>query len=535
MLKRNSLLAKIRSGTPVLLAPALMMIGASTAAAEMTGQQIMKNRCVACHSVDDEDQTYSRISDQRKSPEGWHMTLNRMENHRGLELPSDEKQVLIKYLADQQGLAPEEARPYRYMLEQDANRIEDADPALAEMCVRCHSEARIGLQRRTKEEWEWLVHFHIGQYPTLELHAGSRDREWFKLASTDVVTTLAEKFPLQNTAWEEWQQVAPPELEGSWRVFGFVPEKGDFVARMQLEETEDDRFDVHLEGYYADGSPLQGGGSGTLYTGYEWRASLDLDGTQVRQVMAANPDGSGMHGRQFERDSREMGGELRAVRDGDDDEGAVAGVMPGHLQVGDSAILTLVGSDLAGEVWLGEGVEILEEIQRSEDHVVVRARADGTPGLRDVSVGDSRGRDLLRVYDTVSRLAIEPANAVARIGGPDGAQMEKVRVPYRAVAYATGADGEEMRLGTMPVSWSIEPADEQAQATNDQLLAGEIDEHGVFTPADAGPNPDRFMSGNNTGRLNVVATLEQPEEQETVQGKGSLLVAVPDFVNKVLY
>jgi quinohemoprotein amine dehydrogenase len=532
MLKRNALLAMIRNGIPVLLTPALVM-GASTVAADMTGREIMENRCIACHAVNDADQTFSRISEQRKSPEGWHMTLNRMQHHRDVVLPADEKRTLIKYLADTQGLAPDESAPYRYLLEQDTNRVEDPHPALAENCARCHSSARIGLQRRSVDEWESLVHFHIGQIPTLELQAGSRDREWFHLARTEVLEVLADEYPLESAAWDEWQQTTSPELAGSWWLFGSVPGKGDFEARMQVEETDADHFQVQLDGHYADGQSLQGNGTATRYTGYEWRASLDLDGRQVRQVMAASRDGADMHGRQFERDAREMGGELRAVRDSG--ESAVVAVMPGHLRTGETATLTLVGSELSGDIGLGDGIRVLEEVARSADRITVRVQAEGEPGRRDVRVGDARGTELLTVYDTISRLEVQPENAVARIGGPGDSQMEKVRVPYRAIAYATGPNGEELRLGTVPVSWSVEPSDEYAEAARDHVYAGEIDEHGIFTPADAGPNPERFMSGNNTGRLAVIATLDQNDAQQAVQGRGSLIVSVPDFVRKVLY
>ena len=45
------------------------------------------------------------------------------------------------------------------------------------LCARCHSYARVALQRRDAAEWLKLVHFHLGQYPTTEYQAGGRDRE----------------------------------------------------------------------------------------------------------------------------------------------------------------------------------------------------------------------------------------------------------------------------------------------------------------------------------------------------------------------
>ncbi len=521
----NSIRGIFRAGalalTGMLFAPAI--------AAQSAGAEVIRTTCLACHS--EQGGAVSRISDQRKSPEGWHMTLNRMEHLRAVKLSPTDKRAVIKHLADTQGLAPSEAQPYRYLLEQDTNLIEDTPEAYVEMCARCHSAARFGLQRRTEEEWRLLVHFHLGQYPTLELHALSRDRPWMHLAMTETVPQLAADYGLDSEAWKSWKNAAKPELGGQWRMLGYVPGKGEFDARMTAVRTSPDRFRLNVEGRYADGSPLRGEGNATVYTGYEWRASLDLDGVSMRQVMAASADGAEMSGRQFMRDAREIGGVLNAVKEGAGSR--VLAVMPSHLRVGETGTVTIVGNRLGGRVSLGEGVRIVEEISRSADRITVRARATGAAGMRDVAVGQARGAGLLAVYDRIDRVEVLPENAVARVGGPGDAQMEKVRVAYRAVAYATGPDGQsELRLGYLPVSWGIEPADEYAAEAEDHLYAGNIDANGVFTPGDAGPNPQRFMSGGNTGRLAVVATVA--DGAGPVEGRANLLVAVPDFVRRVL-
>jgi quinohemoprotein amine dehydrogenase len=213
-------------------------------------------------------------------------------------------------------------------------------------------------------------------------------------------------------------------------------------------------------------------------------------------------------------------------------------VMPSHLRIGAPAqTLTVVGSGLSGQVSLGDGVRVVEVLSSSPDRVMVRAEASGTPGMRDVAVGAAQGAGLLAVYDRVARVEVMPSNAVARIGGPGDAQMAKVRVAYRAVAYAAGPDGQpgtddDLRLGYMDATWAAEPFDEAAAETRDHEFAGSFDEDGVFTPADAGPNPQRAMSTNNVGNLTVVATVD--DGGEPVQGQAHLLVAVPDFVRRVL-
>jgi quinohemoprotein amine dehydrogenase len=169
--------------------------------------------------------------------------------------------------------------------------------------------------------------------------------------------------------------------------------------------------------------------------------------------------------------------------------------------------------------------------------VVVRARAEGGDGLRDVAVGAARGKGLLAVYERVARVDVEPANAIARVGGPGDAQMEKVGVAYRALGWAAGRDGkagtaDDLRLGYLPVQWSIEAADEEAEKARDQDFVGRIGADGVFVPGDAGPNPARPKSLGNTGRVKVVAAVG--EAGERVEGRGSLDVAVPDFVQRAL-
>ena len=115
--------------------------------------------------------------------------------------------------------------------------------------------------------------------------------------------------------------------------------------------------------------------------------------------------------------------------------------------------------------------------------------------------------------------------------------MEKIGVAYRAVGYAAGPDGkagtgDDLKLGYIPAKWAIAPADHTAEEELDHKFAGSIDDSGVFTPGDAGPNPQRKMSANNVGRLSVVATVE--EGARPVRGQGRLLVSVPDFVHEVL-
>ena len=77
---------------------------ASVSAQAADGESIIRDRCLACHTeTGDAAAPFSRISEQRKTPEGWMVTLNRMHQQRGIVISPEEKRELVKYLADTQG------------------------------------------------------------------------------------------------------------------------------------------------------------------------------------------------------------------------------------------------------------------------------------------------------------------------------------------------------------------------------------------------------------------------------------------------
>jgi quinohemoprotein amine dehydrogenase len=154
--------------------------------------------------------------------------------------------------------------------------------------------------------------------------------------------------------------------------------------------------------------------------------------------------------------------------------------------------------------------------------------------VRSVQVGQVKSDQAFAVYDRVARVEVEPPQSIARIG-ENGASQAKVRATYRAVAYAAGQDGkpgteDDIRLGYMPATWSVKPFDELAEHDKDVEFAGTMDAaNGIFTPGDAGPNPQRLMSANNVGNLSVVATVRDGGQQ--VDGEGHLLVTIQNYMN----
>ena len=142
-----------------------------------TPEELIHLNCAGCHlPVEKPDAGLTRMQQQRKTPEGWQMTLTRMHVlHKSPftdpdgASPEDVMRTLVKYFADTKGLAPAESARYRYSLEQRHNTIDvPEDPEYAVMCARCHAESRVGLQRRSEAEWRDLVHFHLAQFSTSE-------------------------------------------------------------------------------------------------------------------------------------------------------------------------------------------------------------------------------------------------------------------------------------------------------------------------------------------------------------------------------
>lgn len=488
---------------------------------------IINQTCVACHASNGQ-QGWSRISEQRKTPEGWLMTIARMQNAHGLQISDEDRRTVVKYLADKQGLAPSESEPGRYALERRLNTVEKiGDQRYTEMCARCHSAARPALQRRAEPEWRHLVHQHLGQWPSLEYQQFGRDREWLKIALEEMVPYMAKNYPMDSTAWSQWTQNLPASTSfaGGWSFSGHMTGKGALRGNMQVKSLGQDRFDVQVQGQFADGSPFNGKGQALVYTGHEWRASLDINGTPMRQVFSVQ-DGR-MKGRMFETAHDERGLDFDAARE--DGPATVLAVQPAHLRQGSEATLTIVGAKLQGQPDFGPGVKVLSvEGNGSRMQVKVRVEAQAPTGLRTASVGSAPGYSVA-VYDRVQQVKVIPSYAVARIGG-NGGSRPKIQGRFDAEAWGKNAQGQEFRIGLMPANWSVQPFNAVAKEERDLQFAGQMDaRHGVFTPGNAGPNPKRNMGTNNAGNLQVTATVK--DGKQTVQGEGQLIVTVQTWIN----
>ncbi|HKT97202.1 MAG TPA: quinohemoprotein amine dehydrogenase subunit alpha [Paraburkholderia sp.] len=488
---------------------------------------IISHTCAACHTAESKD-SWSRISHQRKTPEGWLMTIARMQTMHGLVISDEDRQILVKYLADRQGLAPSETADARYALEQRLNTQETiGTEEFKQMCARCHSAARPVLQRRPVEEWDRLVNFHLGQWPSIEYSAMGRDRDWLQIGLRDIAPMLAKQYPYDSKDWTDWQKNRPvaSTFVGNWTFSGHMPGRGDAYGVMSVAGGANDTFKVSLKGRYADGSALDGNGTAILYDGYEWRASIKVQGVEMRQVLAAT--NGAMQGRMFDDAHTERGLDFTAAKAG---AARILGVQPGYIKAGMQAELTVVGTDLQGTPDFGPGVVVTSVVARSPQAIRVRvkASADSAVGPRAVSVGGAKLADF-SVYRQIKEVKVVPEYAVARIGG-NGGPVPKVEGRFDAQAWGVDAAGKPFRIGVVPAQWSVEPFNDQAKEDHDVKFAGAMQAStGIFTPGDAGPNPARRMSTNNTGNLNVIATVT--DGGQSVSGKAHMIVAVQRWNN----
>lgn len=507
-----------------LLAGLLLLGAGSTLAAPPT---LLLQKCGACHPG---TQKLERISNIRKSPEGWDMTIVRMGVWHRVQVTRAERKALVKYLADTQGLAPEESAPYRALIERQPN-LPDVAPSepLAQMCGRCHSFGRVALQRRDANEWRKLVHTHMGQYPSVEYSALGRDRDWFDLAVGETAAKLGEIYPHSTAAWTRWRRAAHRPPTGEWRVAGHRPGVGDYSGYMRVRALAGDRYAVAYDLSYGDGNRLVGEGESIVYAGYEWRGSALLGNQETRSVFALSPDGRAMAGRWFMRGADEIGARFEAVRMDAARPGTILAVSPAIVKSGESTTVRVSGVKLATasleRADLGAGVRIERASRVSDDEALLTVTvADGAAvGWRKLGPGPAGSEARLAVYRQFDSIRVEPEFAIARLGGGANAPLT---AQFEAIAFLAGPDGkpgteDDVRLGAVNAHWQVDNHDEKAKAANDAAFAGVMESTGRFWPALAGQNPAR-NNQSNAGDLSVLATVQ--DGARTVTGKGRLVV-----------
>jgi len=523
--------------------------------------ELVRSRCGGCHKSDDQKRM-SRISYRRATPENWERTIKRMVtlNHATLD-PADARTIL-KYLADHQGLAPEETRPIEFEAERrTAEYVYAADKDTADTCSSCHSMARVLSERRTKEEWELLVAMHRGYYPLVDvqpMNGGQGFRRTRPLQTEPgpdgrppdnrnpmdkALEHLEKAMPLTTPDWSAWSvAMQPPKLAGQWVLVGSAPGKGPVYGQVTIaaDPASPDAFTTELRYTVArTGEPVSRKSKALVYTGYQWRGRGAGDQTW-REVLFIERGWNEMWGRWFTGAYDEIGLDVRLIRQ--TGSPIVTGTSVTALRSGvNGQAVKIFGARLPAsirpdDIGLGQGLKVSRIVSAGPEEISVELDVAQTApiGARDVSVAGAVKPAALVVYDKIDGIRVVPQAGMARVGG---AVFPKQLQQFEAIGLHNGPDGkpdtaDDVTLGIVDVKWSLE----EYTATfgdDDVRFVGAIDANGLFTPSLDGPNPKRSGNRNNVGDVWVVAELRSGDARDTskpLRARAHLLVTVPLYM-----
>jgi quinohemoprotein amine dehydrogenase len=529
---------------------------------------LVKRKCGTCHKPDDQGRL-SRISYRRTTPEGWELTIKRMVSLNNLKIEPAEARDVLRYFADHQGLAPDEAKPAAFEVERRqidfhyaSDHESDKDKKITEeTCTACHSIGRVISQRRTKDEWALLVAMHRGYYWLSDFQAfrrtgppqrdpGPDGRPPDNRHPMDVaIAHLSTAFPLATPEWSAWSAtMRPPQLKGTWALSGYQAGKGPVFGTVTIApQGADGSGEFTTQAAYTiprTGEHVTRTGRALVYTGYQWRGRSSEPGAQheLREVMFIDRDWRHAEGRWFAGAYDEIGIDVRLDRLGADP--VITGVSEPMIHAGATGQeLRVFGANLpnrpaAADFDFGPGVTVDRIVSAQPEEVVVAVSAAkaARPGRRSVLLAGATGEATVAVYDAVDFIKVTPQAGLARVGGVN---FPKQLQQFEAIAYANGPDGkpdtkDDIELGLVGASWSVE----EYTATfddDDKDFVGAIDgATGLFTPNVDGPNPKRKHNANNYGDVWVVATYQPKNDAAAdarpLKARAHLLVTVPLYM-----
>ena len=543
--------------------------------------ELVLNKCGGCHKKD-EKSNLSRISWIRTTPEGWEEAIKRMVRLNGVKLEPADAKLILKYLSNYHGLAPEEAKPVMYMAE---HRIQDEpipNESMRVTCMNCHALGRPFQWRRTREEWSLLADMHSALYQQAEAAfrrttpggrggagaaAGGRGGEGGDGAPAAAAPTtpisldatldfLGKNYPLHTPEWATWRaRMRIPKIAGRWLVAARIPGHGKYYGEMTITQgAAEDEFTTTVKLQPVNGGPaLSRTGSGLVYAGYSWRgrskggpvaanASPDDPNNEMREALWISPDQNSAQGRWFFGEYQEFGADVKLTRA--TAEPVLLTLDRYSLKTGSLAQkVRIIGSNFPAQVAVtdldfGTGVTVKSVASHTagEIDVMVDVAADAVTGKRDVVFHGAVLEAALAVYDKVDYIKVLPEASMARLGGDLKSAHPRGYQQLEAVAYHRGEDDkphtpDDVELGPIEVSWSVEEF-YSVFGDDDKEFVGTLDNNGLFTPNTDGPNPQRKFGRNNYGDVWVVATAKNEKDKEgrPLTGRSYLIVTVPTYI-----
>lgn len=540
-------------------APAAQAPAASAAAArdaDTDGVPItnakVKSVCGGCHKTDDKGRM-SRISFRRTTPEGWQETIRRMATLNKAEIEPTDAREIVKYLADNLGLSPEEVKPAAFEVERRLIDFKYPNTDVEGVCASCHSMGRVMLQRRTAKEWDLVVAMHRGYYPLVDGQVFRRGGPANTTPGPDgrapdnrhpmdkALAHIKPTFPFTTAEWTNWSAtMRSPRIAGEWMVSGMEPGEGALVGTVTIAAgaTADEFTTRETIKYLKSGRTVSREGRVMVYTGHQWRGRSMVGGnadTSWREVMSVDRDWQSISGRWFRGDYDELGADVTLTRLGR--ETTIAAVDRMSARRGATAdTIRIYGANFpsslaAKDIDFGRGITVNRVVTNDATTITaeIAVAADATVGARDLFVAGTLRKGALTVYDKIDYIKVTPGWGMARLGG---VVFPKQFAQFDAMAFSNGNDGkpdtkDDLPLGLVDAAWSLE---EYAATYGDddlKFVGGINEKTGLFTPAVDGPNPQRSGNRNNVGDVWVVAVHQPANGAPALRSRAQLIVTVP--------
>jgi quinohemoprotein amine dehydrogenase len=278
-----------------------------------------------------------------------------------------------------------------------------------------------------------------------------------------------------------------------------------------------------------------------LYAGYSWRGtsndpqSATAEIKDLREVMLLSDDLEMMRGRWFSGGYDEFGMDVQLRRVGRDI--MLTSTDRAALMNGRTTTVRIFGANFPNDlrpadIDFGPGTSVANlRTTPSMLTVDVAIRPDAVVGQRDLIIRGKVSRRIIAVFDRIDYIRVLPEQGMARLGG---VTFPKQFQQFDAVAYHSGADkrpntADDVELGSVPVSWSLEEFPVTID-DDDIRYVGKIDNRGLFTPNVEGPNAERSGNRNNFGDVRVVATFTGQGAERALKATSHLIVTVPLYV-----
>lgn len=496
---------------------------------------LIQNSCFTCHAV--EDGHVDRISDVRKTPEGWDLTISRMQNVWGLNVTDEEKREIIKELSVKNGLAPEEMESVMYWITREGTVFEDdQDGLFAQSCMRCHSIGQPLAQRRTAEEWEKLKDFHVAFNPSLIYQL--RDIDWEEEAGK-VISYLQENYQFNTAEYEKWMenQVTHNPV-GEWRIVGVSPGEGMYTGYSTFKDQGNDFFEERT--ITIDGEEIKHSGNSILYGGYSLRTSMDGD-VRYRGIYNFDQDGKKISGSRVKVGNTGIYANEVYYAVG---ETELLAAWPRSVQKGVKTKVHIAGNGLPENISLEQvqtdGSLNVLTIEQEKDDLWIEVEIPSDVQLdnvieSEISIDGVKNSVTLNLFSEVDYVKVTPEYGLSRFGN----EYERTSVQFQAIAYSNGPDGQaetedDIELGPVQATWSMTHHNPYGIENDNDKYIGTLDKDtGLFVPAGPGPNPEREWSTNNSGGVNVHAVYVDPVTGKQFTAEGFLISTVPDYVPQV--